>query len=88
MYQEGQYPGTGTSAFQESVLPNRASAQAAMRLLLGERMLEPQVVIQSHQQPSGEVYASFCNRRGFLYVYTYFCASPNTELYLFSPLTP
>ncbi len=85
VYQDGQYPAAATAAFQTSTLPNRASAQAAMRLLLGERILEPQVVIQTHQEPSGEVYASFCNRHGFLYVYTYFCASPNPELYLASP---
>ena len=88
IYQADQYPGAATAAFQESVLPNRVSAQAAMRLLLGERIMEPQVVVQTHQEPRGEVYASFCNRHGFLYVYTYFCASPNLELYLVPPLSP
>ena len=87
VYQEGQYPETGTAAFQNDTHPNRVSAQAAMRLLLGERILEPHVVIQTHQEPAEEVYASFCNRRGFLYVYTYFCASSHPELYASTPLS-
>ena len=87
VYQEGQYPETATAAFQTETLPNRVSAQAAMRLLLGERVLEPQVVIQTHKDPGENVYASFCNRRGFLYVYTYFCASPHPDLYLPTPLS-
>ncbi len=87
VYQEGQYPETATAAFQTETLPNRVSAQAAMRLLLGERVLEPQVVIQTHQKPGDDVYVSFCNRHGFLYVYTYFCASPNLDLYLTTPLS-
>ena len=87
VYQAGQYPETATAAFQTDTLPNRVSAQAAMRLLLGERVLEPQVVIQTHQEPTDHVYCSFCNRHGFLYVYTYFCASPNLDLYLTTPLS-
>ncbi len=81
IYQEGQYPAAATAAFQTETFPNRVSAQTAMRLLLGERILEPQVVIQSHQHAEGEIYVKFCNKRGFLYTYTYFCASPHPELY-------
>ncbi|MBR1456474.1 MAG: cell wall hydrolase [Oscillospiraceae bacterium] len=81
VYQDGQYPAAATAAFQTETFPNRVSAQTAMRLLLGERVLTPAVVIQSHQEATGEVYAKFCNRRGFLYTYTYFCASPHPELY-------
>lgn len=80
VYQEGQFAATGTLAFKQSVLPSKACVQTAMRLLLGERLLEPQVVIRS-DRAQGEVYAKFCRREGFAYVYTYFCASPNAELY-------
>lgn len=82
VYQENQYPAAATAAFQTETFPNRVSVQTAMRLLLGERILEPQVVIQTHKETDGgQVYASFCNRHGFLYVYTYFCASHHPELY-------
>ncbi len=49
--------------------PNAASVQAAMRLLLGERMMEPSVVWQT-DEPVGEVYASFADK---LTGFTYFC---------------
>lgn len=57
--------------------PSRACVDAALRLLLGERMMEPSVVYQSGEQ-LGEVYASFCDK---LLGYTYFCKSPHLEMY-------
>ena len=57
--------------------PSRACVDAALRLLLGERMMEPSVVYQSGEQ-QGEVYASFCDK---LLGFTYFCKSPNGEMY-------
>lgn len=51
--------------------PNAASVRAAMRLLLGERMMEPSVVWQT-DEPRGQVYASFADK---LTGFTYFCES-------------
>lgn len=83
IYQEGQYAMTGTAAFKTTP-PSRASTQAALRLLLGERVLAPRVVIQSRREQAN-VYAQFCEKQGFLYLTTYFCASPNAELYPADP---
>lgn len=80
IYQEGQYEKVGTEEFQNLTQPALVCVDAAMRLLLGERMLEPQVVLQSKGR-TGTVYAIFCDRR---LGYTYFCESPYPELYALS----
>ena len=55
----------------------RACAEAAMRLLLGERHMELSVVYQRDLR-EGDVYAIFGDK---LLGFTYFCRSENTELY-------
>lgn len=64
-------------AFEACLCPGAASAEAAMRLLLGERMLGPTVVEQSSERREG-VYAMFCNE---LMGNVYFYESSNPELY-------
>ena len=72
IYQGSLSSETGTLAFN-AAQPSRACVQAAMRLLLGERLMAPEVVLRSdHAQ--GRVYARFCRREGFDFVVTYFCA--------------
>lgn len=75
--QPGMYPLACTQEFQEDTLPSKDSVSAAMRLLLGERMLAPQVVIQS-EHIQGQVYSSFCDKMSGN---TYFCESPYPGLY-------
>lgn len=58
--------------------PGKDCADAALALLLGERMLDERVVYRSAQPLGGGVYATFCDRR---YRYTYFCLTENPELY-------
>lgn len=77
IYQEGQYDKVCTEEFRFYTLPSASCVDAAARLLLGERMMEPQVVFQSNSR-IGEVYSIYCDRR---LGYTYFCESPNGELY-------
>lgn len=77
IYQEGQYDKVCTEEFRLYTLPSASCVDVAMRLLLGERMMEPQVVFQANFR-MGEVYSVFCDR---LLGYTYFCESPNIELY-------
>lgn len=60
-------------------LPSRACAEAALRLLLGERMLDEKVVYRSDRAQGGGVYATFCDRRQR---FTYFCLTEHPELYL------
>lgn len=77
IFQKGQYRYTEEPEFRDGLLPSRASAQAALRLLLGERMMEPQVLFQSDYR-IGPVYARFFDR---LTGYTYFCESMRRDLY-------
>lgn len=61
----------------EGLRLSRPCVDAAMRLLLGERMMEPSVVYQTDRR-SSLVYASYGDKRlGFIY----FCRSENSELY-------
>ena len=76
VYQRGQYLCAAEPEF-ETLRPSRACAAAALRLLLGERRLEPQVVYQSARQ-IGPAFVRFYDRR---LGYTYFCESVYTELY-------
>ena len=76
IYDAGQYPFANTQSFKE-LLPDRACCNAAMHLLQGERLMKNTVVFKSDFKV-GPVYSSYCDRvAGF----TYFCESPNRELY-------
>ena len=77
VYQYGQYVGTDTPAFRDRFLPSRPCAEAALRLLLGERILQPQVVFQGHDI-QGKVHSMF---RDLHFGTVYFCESRYPELY-------
>ena len=59
------------------LVPSRACIGAALRLLQGERLMEPSVVYQRKER-QGEIYATFADK---LLGFTYFCRSENPELY-------
>lgn len=59
------------------LVPSRACIDAALRLLQGERLMEPSVVYQRKER-QGEIYATFADK---LLGFTYFCRSENPELY-------
>lgn len=84
IYQEGQYAGTDTYDFQVALLPSRPSVEAALRLLLGERILSPQVVFEGHGV-QGKVHSVF---RDLHYGSIYFCESHYPELYETEALPP
>ena len=77
VYQEGQYAGTDTYDFQVALQPTRPCTEAALRLLLGERILAPQVVFEGHAV-QGPVHSVF---RDMHYGSIYFCESHFPELY-------
>ena len=76
--QEGQYEGVNTDEFLYYLNPTEASVDAALRLLLGERLMEPQVVFQANFPQGGSVYRKYYDS---LYGYTYFCTTSYPELY-------
>lgn len=76
IYQKGQYSSAGTAGFA-SLVPNQDCVDVALRLLQGERKMAPSVVFQSgHEQ--GEIFSMYQDRRLGT---TFFCVSPNLELY-------
>ena len=75
-YQSGQFLCVGEPEF-EDLRPSRSCTEAALRLLLGERRLAPQVLYRSPWQ-IGPAYVRFYDRR---LGYTYFCESVYPELY-------
>lgn len=75
-YQRRQFVCVSEPEFDD-LRPSRACAEAALRLLLGERRLAPQVVYRSPWQ-IGPAYVRFYDRR---LGYTYFCESVYPELY-------
>ena len=76
VYQTGQYASAGTAAFA-SLVPSQACVDVALRLMQGERKMAPSVVFQSdHEQ--GEIFSMYTDRRLGT---TFFCVSPNQELY-------
>ncbi len=77
VYQEGQYAGTDTWDFRCALLPSRPCAETALRLLLGERVLQPQVVFAGHAV-QGKIHSVF---RDLHYGSIYFCESRYPELY-------
>lgn len=76
VYQKGQYASAGTAAFS-TLVPSQACVDVALRLMQGERQMAPSVVFQSdHEQ--GEIFSMYTDRRLGT---TFFCVSPNQELY-------
>lgn len=76
--QEGQYAGVNTDEFTYYLNPTEDSVNAALRLLQGERLMDPWVVFQANFPQGGGVYAKYYDS---LYGYTYFCSSSHPELY-------
>lgn len=76
--QEGQYAGVNTDQFTYYLNPTEDSVNAALRLLQGERLMEPQVVFQANFPQGGSIYAKYYDS---LYGYTYFCTTSYPELY-------
>lgn len=77
IFQKGINEEVDEDAFALCVCPSKDCVKAAVRLLQGERMLEPDVVLETHY-PAKEVYALFCDD---LLGNTYFYKSENLELY-------
>ena len=75
--QPGQYYGANSRYFN-SLLPSERCVIAAMRLLNGERLLEPSVVFQANFVQGGGAHTAVYDK----YLgWTYFCYSSKTELY-------
>lgn len=77
IFQPEQETGVDPAAFEECKCPSQACVAVACRLLNGERMLEPDVVLETHS-PGKNVYAMFCDN---LLGNTYFFRSEHPELY-------
>lgn len=76
--QPGQYYGKNSRYFN-NLKPNELSVRAAMRLLHGERLMQPSVVFQANfKQGSGTHTACYDKQLGW----TYFCFSSKPELYV------
>ena len=76
--QEGQYAGVNTDQFIYYLNPTEDSVNAALRLLQGERLMDPWVVFQANFPQGGSIYAKYYDS---LYGYTYFCTTSYPELY-------
>lgn len=75
--QPGQYYGKNSRYFN-NLLPTERSVQCAMRLLNGERLLEPSVVFQANFKQGGGTHTAVYDK----YLgWTYFCYSSNITLY-------
>ncbi len=77
IFQPGQYDGVDGLTFRKDLLPTRPCAEAALRLMLGERILRPSVVFAGHDI-QGPVHSVF---RDLHYGSIYFCESRYPELY-------
>ena len=66
-------------AFDDALCPSRACVLSALRLLQGERHLEPTVVFRSPCRLGGGVYATLCDP---LCGRRYLCRSEHPELYV------
>lgn len=78
IFQEGQYANVDTEEFLYGLDPSPECVTAALRLLQGERLLAPWVVFQANFPQGGGTYTMYFDSR---LGYTYFCSSPNPELY-------
>ena len=76
VFQKGQYTGVNSVKFA-NMKPGADCVNVALRLLQGERRMVPAVVYQSGQI-QGELFSMYSDRR---LGNTYFCLSPNLELY-------
>lgn len=76
IYQKGQYSAVTAPGFAELV-PPRDCIDIALRLLQGERKMVPSVVFQSNYI-QGELFSVYYDWHLGM---TYFCVSPNIELY-------
>lgn len=76
VYQKGQYTGVNTVKFA-NLKPGEDCVDAALKLLQGERRMVPSVVYQS-DCIQGELFSMYSDRH---LGNTYFCLSPNLELY-------
>lgn len=70
IFQRGQFDCCHDLHFDE-IVPNRDCVSAALRLMLGERMLEERVIYFG-SEPQGEVYNTFVDK---VLGYTYFCCA-------------
>ncbi|MBR5095207.1 MAG: cell wall hydrolase [Oscillospiraceae bacterium] len=77
VYQDSQFSGVDCPAFRDYYIPSRPCVEAALRLLLGERMLRPTVVFTGHQ-PQGKIHSMFMDLH---FGRIYFCESHYPELY-------
>ncbi len=59
--QDGMFPEVSRKDICACISPTRTSIDIALRLLLGERAMEPEVVIIA-KQPENEIYATFCDK--------------------------
>lgn len=69
LYQPGQYYGADSAYFRE-LMPSRRCIELALRLLEGERLMEPSVVYQANFEQGSGVYRSYHDE---LLGWTYFC---------------
>lgn len=76
--QPGQVNAVDVHALDACRTPSEECVRVALRLLQGERMLEPSVVLLT-DYPAKDIYAMFCDR---LFGNTYFYKSENLQLYL------
>lgn len=76
VFQKGQYTGANTVKFA-NLKPGTDCVNVALKLLQGERRMVPAVVYQSGQI-QGELFSMYSDRR---LGNTYFCLSPNLDLY-------
>lgn len=76
IYQKGQYIAVNDPDF-DSIVPGEACAGVALRLIQGERRMVESVVFQSNTI-QGELFTVYSDRR---LGSTYFCLSPNQDLY-------
>jgi len=75
--QPGQYYGSNSRYFN-NLLPTERCVDCALRLLNGERLLEPSVVFQANFTQGGGTHTAVYDK----YLgWTYFCYSSNIELY-------
>jgi len=75
--QPGQYYGANSRYFN-NLLPSERCVTCAMRLLNGERLLEPSVVFQANFTQGGGTHTAIYDKYLDL---TYFCYSSNAKLY-------
>lgn len=75
--QPGQYYGSNSRYFN-NLIPSVRCAQCAMRLLNGERILEPSVVFQANFRQGGGVQTAYYDKA---LGWTYFCYSSRLYLY-------